>query len=786
MSEGKSSSRRQRTEALLSRYGGSAGPTGHASVDSDGQPVSLAAFIGGKTKSSRLGHLVGDGRSSPLEATLADETPYRALPGLAKPEGSMAKLMDERHKALFPENSTTEHHDNQGCDERASTTPKDTHHSSSPEENSEKSATKLPSDVSAEDGSLPSKNSTSSDTLHNTKQSECETRDSEATQTLPKRSTSGKRIVVLISGSGSNLQAIIDATCGAKPAIPNAQITTVISNRMNAYGLQRAKLVHPPIPTKIHSLKTFQNKNPGKTRQDYDLVLAEKILGDGPPPDLIVLAGFMHIVSETFLSALGHTTSLKSPPELANRPKHPVSIINLHPAMPGAFDGANAIERAYEAYQNKKIQHTGVMVHEVVAEVDRGAPILVQQVPIYPNQTLDALETKMHQVEHDLLVRAVDKVLNSTYEPSGEPITDNDQAKPVEQHSHREAERQDLVRSEAVKQPTLETVMVFQSPSGILEPLNIFAPEIYLSDLVLAKRGTQTFLWKQKSSTDTLSQAAKKFLGDSYETVFQGAEPQEFTRLLCGPLITRRGHRKQAAKESQMFLLRSTDTGLFVDEVTMTSSSLCSAYSAVILLPSQGFVWHGKGSSREQRVRALQYANTHRKSIQEIDEGDSSASLLDQLRGPYASGWHWRYYKDLPVHMRGARLYVNAKDTQPTAFTSDSLSNDSISILESSLEIYVIIGKQARGDRAEIAHALDRAEELATRIQTTLPDAIPLRPVIHVIVLPSLFPADVQALSRTTWNTVHLEFDAAAQTTNSTPVLLNVYSLKDARNQLTR
>ncbi|WFD42162.1 phosphoribosylglycinamide formyltransferase 1 [Malassezia psittaci] len=786
MSEGKPSSRRERTEALLSRYGGSAGPTGHASVDSDGEPVSLAAFIGGKTKSSRLGHIEGDGRSSPLEAALADKTDYRALPGLSKPEGSMAKLMEERQKAMFPENSTAAQQEDQQDNQHTSITPEDFDDSSNLERNSDKIDTELHSDLLDKNGSLPLNNSTGLENSFDNKQTDRENTDSEAAQTLPKRSTSGKRIVVLISGSGSNLQAIIDATCGANPAIPNAQISQVISNRMNAYGLKRAKLVDPPIPTKIHSLKTFQNKNPGKSRQDYDLVLAEKILEDGPPPDLIVLAGFMHIVSETFLSALGHTTSLKTLPEFANRPKHPVSIINLHPAMPGAFDGANAIERAYEAYQNKEIQHTGVMVHEVVAEVDRGAPILVQQVPIYPNQTLDALETKMHQVEHDLLVRAVDKVLNSASEPSEKWVADNGQARSVEQHSDREAERQKLARSEAIKQPTLETILVFQSSSGELEPLNIFAPEIYLSDLVLAKRGTQTFLWKQKISTDTLSKAARNFLGDSYVNVYQGAEPPAFTRLLCGPLITRRGHRNNAAKEPQMFLVRSTDAGLFVDEVTMVSSSLCSAYSAVVFLPSRTLIWHGKGSSREQRVRALQYASTRETSIQEVDEGDSSAELPDPLLGPYASGWHWRYYQNLPVHMRGTRFYVNARDTQPTAFTSDSLSNDSISILESSLELYVIVGKQARKDRSEIAHALDRAEKLATRIQNTLPDALPLRPVVHVIVLPSLFPADVQALSRTTWSTEHLDTKDAMQTTNSTPVLLNVYSLKDARNLFTR
>ena len=153
--------------------------------------------------------------------------------------------------------------------------------------------------------------------------------DASMETTFPKRSTSGKQIVVLISGSGSNFQAILDATCGDAPAIPNAQIVRVISNRMKAYGLQRAKNVDPPIPTSVHSLKTYQTRNPGKTRDDYDLVLADRVLGnDGHVPDLVVLAGFMHIVSETFLSAMGHATSLTAPPHYPKRPHKPVPIRN--------------------------------------------------------------------------------------------------------------------------------------------------------------------------------------------------------------------------------------------------------------------------------------------------------------------------------------------------------------------------------------------------------------------------------------------------------------------------
>jgi phosphoribosylglycinamide formyltransferase len=78
--------------------------------------------------------------------------------------------------------------------------------------------------------------------------------------------------------------------------------------------------------------------------------------------------------------------------------RFPVPCINLHPALPGAFDGADAIGRAYTAFQEGTIEKTGVMVHRVVAEVDRGEPLVVRDIPIKQGETKEELETKIHQV----------------------------------------------------------------------------------------------------------------------------------------------------------------------------------------------------------------------------------------------------------------------------------------------------------------------------------------------------------------------------------------------------
>lgn len=202
-----------------------------------------------------------------------------------------------------------------------------------------------------------------------------------------------KQLTVLISGSGSNLQAIIDATQFGELK-GKAEISQVISNRKDAFGLQRAQ--QAGIPTKIWSLAKSR-KQFGDSREKYDTELARLILDDGRP-DLIVCAGFMHILSPQFLAPIEEAQ---------------VTIINLHPALPGQFNGARAIERAYEAYQENKIMQTGIMIHRVIAEVDMGEPILVREIAIEKADTLEDLQQRIHKEEHKAIVQATAKVLDS-------------------------------------------------------------------------------------------------------------------------------------------------------------------------------------------------------------------------------------------------------------------------------------------------------------------------------------------------------------------------------------
>lgn len=199
--------------------------------------------------------------------------------------------------------------------------------------------------------------------------------------------TTFARLVVLISGSGSNLQAIIDA-CIAKE-LP-AQVVAVISNKSTAFGLERARTAGIPAVVK--------SKHKEQERRQYDIELAKLVATYHP--DWVILAGWMRLLSSNFLDFF------------------PNQVINLHPAMPGTFPGTHAIERAYQAYQEGKIQHTGVMVHLVPDEGVDDGPLLAQAVvPIHTDDSLEILETRVHSAEHRLLVNTIKGLVIGSVKP---------------------------------------------------------------------------------------------------------------------------------------------------------------------------------------------------------------------------------------------------------------------------------------------------------------------------------------------------------------------------------
>ena len=189
------------------------------------------------------------------------------------------------------------------------------------------------------------------------------------------------RLVVLASGNGTNLQAIIDA-CESKQI--DAQVVGVVSDKHEAFALNRAQ---------CHNVETaVVAAKPHETRQQYDVRLAQIV--SAWQPHIIVLAGFMRVLSNSFLS------------------QFPNQVINIHPALPGQLPGTRAIERAFVEFTQGTRPETGVMVHYVPDEsVDNGPVIAQQTVPIHAADTLVTLEARMHATEHALVIDALQQLI---------------------------------------------------------------------------------------------------------------------------------------------------------------------------------------------------------------------------------------------------------------------------------------------------------------------------------------------------------------------------------------
>lgn len=196
------------------------------------------------------------------------------------------------------------------------------------------------------------------------------------------------RLAVLVSGNGSNLQAILDACAAGRL---DADVVVVVSNRAGAYALERA--VAAAVPAHHLSAAGFAD------RPAYDAALADLVAQHRP--DWVVLAGWMRILTMAFLA------------------RFPGRVVNLHPALPGAFPGAHAIDDAWAAHLAGGLDRTGVMVHLVPDEgVDDGPVVATVEVPIVPGDSRESLEARIHAAEHELLVASLARLLSPSEEPA--------------------------------------------------------------------------------------------------------------------------------------------------------------------------------------------------------------------------------------------------------------------------------------------------------------------------------------------------------------------------------
>ena len=190
-----------------------------------------------------------------------------------------------------------------------------------------------------------------------------------------------KKIAVMISGSGSNLEAIVKA-CHEKNIY--GEIVYVISNNPDAYGIERAKKYN--IPVKIIDHKSYTD------RDDFDDALKDFL--DNLEIDLIILAGFMRILGKNITE------------------KFYGKMINLHPSLLPLYPGLNTHTQAL----NNKDEYHGISIHFVSAELDAGPLIAQGKVLVKADDDLEKLVSKIHKVEHDLLPKVINKLcLNNIY-----------------------------------------------------------------------------------------------------------------------------------------------------------------------------------------------------------------------------------------------------------------------------------------------------------------------------------------------------------------------------------
>jgi phosphoribosylglycinamide formyltransferase 1 len=199
--------------------------------------------------------------------------------------------------------------------------------------------------------------------------------------------TQNRRLGVLISGRGSNLQAIIDAIADQRL---RATIAVVISNREDAKGLELAK--DAGIETLVLSHRGYAQ------RADYDRLLAQEL--KKRDVRLVCLAGFMRVLGPEFVDAF------------------PNAVLNIHPSLLPSFPGMHAQRQAWE----HGVQVAGATVHLAGPDLDGGPIVRQQAVPVLPDDTPDTLAARILIAEHELYPEAIQRVLDGHWHIDGRRV----------------------------------------------------------------------------------------------------------------------------------------------------------------------------------------------------------------------------------------------------------------------------------------------------------------------------------------------------------------------------
>ncbi|PWN32181.1 uncharacterized protein FA14DRAFT_85672 [Meira miltonrushii] len=249
----------------------------------------------------------------------------------------------------------------------------------------------------------------------------------------------------------------------------------------------------------------------------------------------------------------------------------------------------------------------------------------------------------------------------------------------------------------------------------------------------------------------------------------QGRESLELAQVLGGTLITKEGSRNTGRDNSDSntttFQVRGVQGGLFIDQVDSLTSSLCSSLSVIVELMGDVFVWHGMGSVPAIREGALQYAKAlspQAKKIAQYEEGSEDElfwTCFDRATA-YSNAWHHQFLPLLREDQLANRLYnlqvqgSIAKVTEQTPFSALDIKRDGVYLLQLPMELYILIGPDARSHRNAIGAMIEAASVLSRHIAQQRGSTIMTAP-IHVLTFPSIVPREVRSAFRY-WHDEHL------------------------------
>ncbi|KAJ6625514.1 hypothetical protein B0H10DRAFT_613833 [Mycena sp. CBHHK59/15] len=289
--------------------------------------------------------------------------------------------------------------------------------------------------------------------------------------------------------------------------------------------------------------------------------------------------------------------------------------------------------------------------------------------------------------------------------------------------------------------------------------------------------------WKGKngdlgsSEERKLAELAKRY-GTSIVPIQQLSEPVELVRCLGGTLTIRQESRAHWANENTaMHIVRSMDGVIYIDQVDIDIKNLCSGFSYCISILDTLFVWHGCGSTPEERKAASEYGQTltsNPDNVVVLTEGENDDDEMFWMvlgeEAEYAKADYWKWRPSIGISPRIWSVDANRKDpiSPVLSFSKESLPYTSVYIIDCVFELFVLVASGARGKRRNITLALTVATDLATHISS----ARPYTPTVHAVILPSQLPVDLKIQLR--------DLDQFTLNNCEVPGHMNILSYKEA------